>query len=94
MPSAPRASPARRLVFTPVAWEDYEYWQHQDRKTLRRVNMLIRDILRDPFAGIGKPEPLKENLSGFWSRRIDDRHRVVYTVDADDIVIVQCRYHY
>ncbi len=85
---------ARRVVFTPTAWDEYEFWQKQDRKTLRRINALIQDVQRQPFEGIGKPEPLKGNLSGFWSRRINDTHRLVYAVDANDIVIVQCRYHY
>ena len=83
-----------RLVFTAAAWDDYVYWQGQDRKTLRRINLLIRDTMRSPFAGIGKPEPLRENLSGFWSRRIDETHRLVYAVDGDDLAIVACRYHY
>lgn len=85
---------ARRLVFTPHAWEEYEFWQGQDRKTLRRINALIRDIQRDPFQGTGKPEPLRGNLAGYWSRRIDDTHRLVYCVEEDDLLILQCRYHY
>ncbi|NTV11604.1 MAG: Txe/YoeB family addiction module toxin, partial [Zoogloea sp.] len=64
-----------RLTWTAAAWEDYCYWQGQDRKTLKRINLLIQDALRQPFEGLGKPEPLRENLSGFWSRRIDDTHR-------------------
>lgn len=83
-----------RITWTVAAWEDYQWWQGQDRKTLRRINSLIQDCLRDPFVGIGKPEPLKENLSGFWSRRIDDSHRLVYCVDAQDLVLIACRYHY
>ena len=83
-----------RLVWTAAAWADYVYWQGQDRKTLRRINELIQDTLRHPFEGIGKPEPLRENLSGFWSRRIDDANRLVYTVDNGDVAIVACRYHY
>lgn len=83
-----------RLVWTAAAWEDYLYWQTQDRKTLKRINMLIQDTLRSPFSGIGKPEPLKESLSGFWSRRIDDTHRLVYTVDGSDLAVIACRYHY
>ncbi len=67
-----------RVVWTLAAWEDYLYWQGQDRKTLKRINLLIRNAIRDPFSGTGKPEPLKENLSGFWSRRIDDTHRLLY----------------
>lgn len=83
-----------RVAWTLAAWEDYQYWQGQDRKTLRRVNLLIQDCLRTPFAGIGKPEPLKENLSGFWSRRIDASNRLVYCVDDNGLVIIACRYHY
>lgn len=84
----------RRVLFTPDAWEDYVYWQGQDRKTLKRINQLIRDAQRTPFEGIGKPEPLKENLSGFWSRRIDDTNRLVYEADDNQIGIISCRYHY
>lgn len=83
-----------RLAWTPAAWSDYLYWQTQDRKTLKRINTLIQATLREPFAGIGKPEPLRENLSGFWSRRIDDTHRLVYIVDAAELTIIACRYHY
>ena len=83
-----------RVVWTLAAWEDYLHWQGQDRKTLKRINHLIRDAARTPFSGIGKPEPLKENLSGFWSRRIDDTHRLVYVVEGDDLAIIACRYHY
>ncbi len=83
-----------RLTWTLVAWEDYLFWQYNDRQQLRRINRLIRDCLRSPFEGIGKPEPLRENLTGFWSRRIDGEHRLVYAVDGDDLVIVACRYHY
>ena len=82
------------LMWTLEAWADYEYWQKQDRKTLKRINMLIKDCLRQPFSGIGKPEPLKENLSGFWSRRIDDTNRLVYRADSSTLVIISCRYHY
>lgn len=85
---------ARRLLWTAAAWADYVYWQGQDRKTLKRINALIQDALRNPFEGIGKPEPLRESLSGFWSRRIDDVNRLVYTVENDDLAIVACRYHY
>jgi toxin YoeB len=84
----------RRLAFDPNGWEDYVYWQTQDRKTLKRVNQLITDVLRDPFAGIGKPEPLRHILSGARSRRIDDAHRLVYYVTDDHIVILQARDHY
>jgi toxin YoeB len=83
-----------RLVWTLVAWEDYAWWQQQDRKALKRINLLLQDTMRSPFAGIGKPEPLRENLAGFWSRRIDETHRLVYTVDRNDVVIIACRYHY
>jgi toxin YoeB len=84
----------RRLSFTPDAWDDYLYWQSQDKKTLKRINQLVRDIIREPFSGIGKPEALRENLTGYWSRRIDDAHRLVYAVEERAIVIVACRYHY
>ncbi|MCC6136725.1 MAG: Txe/YoeB family addiction module toxin [Candidatus Contendobacter sp.] len=83
-----------RISWTLAAWEDYQYWQGQDRKTLKRLNRLIEDCLREPFAGIGKPESLKENLSDFWSRRIDDSNRLIYRVDGEDLVIIACRYHY
>jgi toxin YoeB len=86
--------PERRLLWTAAAWADYVYWQGQDRKTLKRINALLQDALCNPFEGIGKPEPLRESLSGFWSRRIDDTHRLVYTVEGDDLAIVACRYHY
>lgn len=72
-----------RIKFDETAWEDYLYWQQTDRVVLKRINLLIREIQRDPFAGIGKPEPLKHALSGFWSRRIDERHRLVYAVSGD-----------
>jgi len=83
-----------RLTWTESAWEDYQYWQNQDRKTLKRINLLIQDAMRSPFEGIGKPERLRENLSGFWSRRIDDTNRLVYTMNGDDLVVIACRYHY
>ena len=82
------------LSWTKEAWSDYMYWQGQDRKTLRRINKLITDTQRAPFEGMGKPEPLKANLSGFWSRRIDDTNRLVYAVDDNQITIISCRYHY
>jgi toxin YoeB len=85
---------AKRLVFDVVAWEHYLHWQKQDRKTLDRINALIRDCLRDSFSGIGKPEPLKGELASCWSRRIDDSHRLVYRVERLQIEIVSCRYHY
>jgi toxin YoeB len=83
-----------RLCLQERAWEDYLYWQRVDRKVLRRLNELIRDTLREPFAGIGKPEPLKHQLAGAWSRRIDQEHRLVYVVEDDVLVILQCRLHY
>ena len=83
-----------QITWTLAAWEDYAYWQGQDKKTLKRVNALIKDALREPFAGLGQPEPLPENLSGFWSRRIDDTHRLVYCVDGNYLVVIACRYHY
>lgn len=84
----------RKLVWDDSAWQNYLYWQGQDKKTLKRINRLIKDVLASPFDGIGKPEPLKENLSGYWSRRIDDTNRLVYKVTDDLIIIVACRYHY
>lgn len=83
-----------RLVFTPSAWEDYKHWVATDRTTLKRINRLIDDTLRDPFDGIGKPEPLRHAFAGCWSRRIGEEHRLVYLVDGDDIVLLQARYHY
>lgn len=85
---------ARGVCFDPEAWDQYQYWQSQDRKTLERINALISACQRDPFRGIGKPEPLKGELSGFWSRRIDDTHRLVYRVDHNELQIIACRYHY
>lgn len=84
----------RSVRFDPAAWEQYLYWQGQDRKTLERINTLIRECRRDPFRGIGKPEPLKGELSGCWSRRIDDAHRFIYRVIGHELQIVACRYHY
>lgn len=84
----------RVLSFTPSAWKDYQYWQGQDRKTLKRINLLINASIREPFEGIGKPEPLLGNLSGFWSRRIDDKHRLVYAVTEADFTVLACRGHY
>jgi toxin YoeB len=81
-------------MFTAAAWEDYQYWQTQDRKTLKRINQLIREAQRTPFEGIGKAEPLKANLQGFWSRRIDDVNRLVYEATDDQLNIIACRYHY
>jgi toxin YoeB len=83
-----------RLVFTPNGWSDYTYWLAADRQTLKRINRLIDDALRDPVSGIGKPEPLRHMLSGAWSRRITEEHRLVYLVDGDDLIILQARFHY
>jgi len=85
---------SRILAWTDEAWQGYLYWQSQDRKTLKRINKLIEDTRREPFVGIGKPEPLRENLSGFWSRRINDTNRLVYAVDDNFLTIISCRYHY
>ena len=83
-----------RLIFSQDAWDDYFHWQKTDRKLLNRVNLLIRDILRSPFDGIGAPEPLKHGLTGYWSRRINGEHRLVYKVEGESVMIAQCRYHY
>ena len=83
-----------RLIFSAEAWEDYLNWQHHDRKILKRINLLIKEICRDPFQGIGKPEPLRHALAGYWSRRIDDEHRIVYRIDQESMLIAQLRYHY
>ena len=82
------------IMFTERAWEEYCYWQNQDRKTLKRINQLLIDIKRNEFAGICKPEPLKNDLSGFWSRRIDEANRIVYRIANEQIEIVQCKGHY
>jgi len=82
------------LTFAPKAWDSYLYWQKTDKTIVKRINMLIKDIQRNTFEGIGKPEPLKHALSGFWSRRINDEHRIVYKVTEDNILIAQLRYHY
>lgn len=82
------------LVFADPAWEDYLHWQKQDRKMLERINKLIKEIAREPFAGVGKPEPLKHALSGWWSRRITDEHRIVYRVEGEQLWIAQLRFHY
>ncbi|MGP9781048.1 Txe/YoeB family addiction module toxin [Arthrobacter sp. MYb224] len=85
----------RQLIWTAEGWEDYLYWQTQDRKTLKRINTLIEDVLRDdPFEGIGKPEPLKHALAGAWSRRIDEANRLIYIADDRALTILQARYHY
>jgi toxin YoeB len=83
-----------RLSWLPNGWKDYLYWQETDRKILVRVNEVIRDTLRNPFAGIGKPEPLRNNLKGWWSRRITSEHRLIYRVEGDSLLIMQCRFHY
>lgn len=82
------------LAWTREAWSDYLFWQSQDKKTLKRINKLILATQRSPFEGIGKPEPLKESLAGFWSRRIDDTNRLVYAIDHHQLTIISCRYHY
>jgi toxin YoeB len=82
------------LSWAEKAWEDYLYWQKTDKKVLKRINLLIKDIKRQPFRGLGDPEPLKHNWSGYWSRRIDREHRLVYKVTDESIIVVQCRYHY
>jgi toxin YoeB len=84
----------QRVCFTPNAWEEYMVWLAEDRTMLKRINQLIEAIGRDPFAGIGKPEPLKHQLASYWSRRINEEHRLVYRVEGETLVIVQCRYHY
>lgn len=83
-----------RISFSDQAWEDYLYWQQTDKSTVKRINALLKDIQRSPFEGIGKPEPLRHALAGFWSRRIDDEHRLVYAVEEEGILVAQCRYHY
>lgn len=82
------------LTFTEAAWEDYLWFQYNDKKLLKKINSLIKDIQRSPFEGIGKPEPLKANLSGYWSRRINTEHRLVYRVTEESLLIVACRFHY
>lgn len=83
-----------RLLWEESAWEDYCYWQTQDRKTLKRINLLIKDIQRDTYNGIGKPEPLKDNYSNWWSRRIDEKNRIIYREKDGDIIIASCKGHY
>ena len=83
-----------KYVFSDHAWEDYLYWQKTDKKILKRINNLIKEISRDPFHGAGKPEPLRFALSGYWSRRITDEHRIVYRVESGSLYIAQLRYHY
>lgn len=82
------------LTFSTRAWDEYLYWQKTDKEVLKRINTLIKEVMRDPFAGIGKPEPLKHSLSGYWSRRITDEHRLVYKVSGESLLIAQLRYHY
>lgn len=82
------------LAWTPDGWDDYLYWQRTDKKTLKRINTLIAAVVRDPYAGVGKPEPLRHQWTGYWSRRIDREHRLVYKATDAAIIIVQCRYHY
>lgn len=82
------------ISFTENGWEDYLYWQQMDKKMIKKINLLIRDIKRTPFAGIGKPEGLKHDLAGFWSRRMDLEHRLVYEVKTNEITIISCRFHY
>ena len=83
-----------KLIFSEHAWEDYLYWQRTDKKVLRRVNALLKEVQRSPFTGVGKPEPLRHNLSGYWSRRVTDEHRLIYKIEGDGLLIVQLRYHY
>jgi toxin YoeB len=83
-----------RYIFAEESWEDYLYWQKTDPKKVKRINELLKDISRNPFEGIGKPEPLRYKYSGFWSRRIDEEHRLIYQVRDQDILIAKCRYHY
>jgi toxin YoeB len=82
------------IHFTKEAWEQYLYWQTTDKATLKKINILIRDCTRSPFQGLGKPEPLKKNLTGFWSRRIDDTNRLVYKYENEELFIISCRFHY
>jgi len=83
-----------KLIFSENAWEDYLYWQKTDKKILKRINKLSKDVQRNKYEGIGKPEPLKHNLSGFWSRRINNEHRLVYKIENNTILIAQIKYHY
>lgn len=83
-----------RITFSAKAWDNYLYWQKTDKAILKRINLLIKDIQRNSFEGIGKPEPLKHGLSGYWSRRINDEHRIVYKVTGDNLLVAQLRYHY
>jgi toxin YoeB len=83
-----------KLISSEHAWDEYFYWKNTDKKILKRINILIRDIQQMPYQGIGKPEPLKHSLSGYWSRRINDEHRIVYKVENESVIIAQLRYHY
>jgi toxin YoeB len=83
-----------KIIFSELAWEEYLYWQKTDKKILNRINELFKVITRTPFEGVGKPEPLKHSLSGYWSRRINDEHRLVYKIEGDQMLIAQCRLHY
>ncbi|MDO8440584.1 MAG: Txe/YoeB family addiction module toxin [Polaromonas sp.] len=83
-----------KLIFADSAWEDYLYWQQQDRRMVERINQLIKETQREPFVGVGKPEPLKHALAGYWSRRITDEHRMVYKIDDGSLLLAQLRYHY
>ncbi len=83
-----------KLLWEERAWEDYLYWQQQDKKTLKKINILLKDIQRDCYSGIGKPEPLRENLKGWWSRRIDNENRIVYCQKGENVIIAACRGHY
>ncbi len=83
-----------KYLFVDESWEDYLYWQKTDKNVLKRINLLLKDISRNPFAGIGKPEPLKHNYRGYWSRRITDEHRLIYKIDKDEIQVIKCRFHY
>ncbi len=83
-----------KITWTPTAWDDYLFWQGNDKKKLRRINELIKATQQDPFDGIGKPEPLKHDLKGYWSRRIDGEHRLVYSIKEDELEIIACRFHY
>jgi toxin YoeB len=83
-----------KIIFSEHAWDDYLYWQRTDRKILERINRLIKEIQQSPFEGTGKPEPLRHGLSGYWSRRITDEHRIVYKIDKDSLLLAQLRYHY
>ena len=83
-----------KIIFLDQAWEDYLYWQSTDKSMIKKINLLVKEIERSPFEGNGKPEPLKHNMAGWWSRRINLEHRLVYKIDLDAVIILQCRYHY